>query len=110
MNTMAANDSTWLVRSWADRLGSHFFDADALRFFSGRVLGECWHVGDLALFVTSEKFRGFMVPDGERRYTVRVMREGSLSFKNIGGFQAYDTARAAKRAASRAAHLLSILG
>ena len=108
MSRMRANGYSGEVRRLADNAGSHFFDRDAMWFFDSRVLGDAWRVGDTWLFVTSERFRGFLVPDGERRYTVRFFYNGRMG--DVGGFQAYGSARAAKRAASRAAHLLSVLG
>lgn len=108
MSRMRANEHSGSVQRVASAAGSHFFDRDAMRFFGSRVLGDAWRVGDVWLFVTSERFRGYGEPDGERRYTVRVYKRGSMG--DIGGFQQFASAYAAKRAASRAAHLLSVLG
>lgn len=110
MSRMRANEHSRSVQRLAGAAGSHFFDRDAMRFFDSRVLGDAWRVGDVWLFVTSERFRGIMEPDGERRYTVRVYNQTRRSMGDIGGFQQFDSAYAAKRAASRAAHLLSVLG
>ena len=73
-----------------DYAGMHFFEPSTLRFFKSRIGGGTWYG---RIFTTSEKG-----PDEVRRYTVRQQRsDGSID--SLGGFQAYDTATAARNAA-----------
>lgn len=82
------------------RHGGHWFDADTMRFFRSRVLGGgCDEEG---YFVSSEKFVTYYPRYHEepRRYTVRrIDDEGHVT--EVGEFQAYATARAARRAIER---------
>jgi hypothetical protein len=75
----------------AREAGSHFFDADAMRFFRSRVLptmyGRC--------FVTSES-TGF--DHAARAYTVRIsMPDGNV--ETVGEFNGYSDRRTAQRIA-----------
>jgi len=83
------------IRRANERLGHHFFESAAMRFFASRVLADVFPAADGsgAYFVTSE--RG---PDMARRYTVRLARSDG-SVVTAGEFQAYGSARAAKAAA-----------
>ena len=86
------------LADYADACGSHFFDADTLRFFGSRILeGVTVHDGR-AYFVTSERDNYGNQP---RRYSARYMTAGAHSHE-VGRFQEYDTAAQA-RAAIRAA-------
>ena len=70
--------------------GQHFFGPDERRFFKSRISERTWYG---RIFTTSEKG-----PDGIRRYTVRQQRpDGSID--SLGGFQAYETASQARKAA-----------
>ena len=90
--------SDFVTRTY--RAGSHFFTAEAMRFFSSRLLDE-WHLSDtLVLFITSER-------DGQapRRYTLRradfyddAGRE-RVEIASVGAFQGHETLAAARRAA-----------
>jgi len=90
--------SDFVTRTY--RAGSHFFTAEAMRFFSSRLLDE-WHLSDtLVLFITSER-------DGQapRRYTLRradfyddAGRE-RVEITSVGAFQGHETLAAARRAA-----------
>ena len=96
--------------------GSHFFDADAMRFFKSRV-SDFIAIDEsrgMALFITSEKHDGLGLsgrPVNEpRRYTLRYML---MTGKQAGSiyeiapdihtdpFQAFKTAAQAKRAAAK---------
>lgn len=90
------------IREDARRAGSHWFDADTLRFFRSRI-GETVYGG--RFFVTSES-RGFDASEG-RAYTVRVAipaaRGRTFDIDDAGGFLAHATSGAANRAAQRIA-------
>jgi hypothetical protein len=78
--------------------GSHFFDADTLRFFRSRILPTV-HVGAThAYFVTSERYDD----DAPRLYTVRSC-DVSGDCGTVGEFQGYQTSASAQRAAADAA-------
>lgn len=106
------------LRKAASDLGSHYFDADTMRFFHSRVLEGIYRPSidespRAGLFVTSEANRTPYYPDEPRRYSVRrftitrTTREGTgheidvIEFDTVGEFQQYTTARAAKRAAAQ---------
>jgi len=98
----SAND----VRAVATGAGSHYFDADTMRFFSSRLLsgavaldGYETKEGRRYLFVTSERDTYAGEP---RSYTVRMLTLGtvrddrpSVEIDTVGGFQAFSTARRA---------------
>ena len=92
----------------ADRAGSHFFDADTMRFFNSRVLDatltQIGADGDHFRFVTSERYDW----DSPRRYTVRSVEfyrypdnngtpREHVTVDTVGEFQAYGSAAQAKR-------------
>jgi hypothetical protein len=80
--------------------GRHFFSSDTMRFFRSRISSRIYTGADGAHYlVTSE--RG---PDRVRRYSVRVTRDGGVSFDTLHGFQAYRTSAQAHAAARYAAH------
>ena len=88
------------LQEYAAACGSHFFDADTMRFFKSRVLdGVTIHDGRV-YFVTSERNSGFG-GDYSRRYTARVMCAGA-HIDAIRGFQEYATAREARAAIAEA--------
>lgn len=84
--------------------GGHWFDRGALRFFRSRVLEGTYPAGAVTFFVSSERFSD----DVKRAYSVRYMTADGM-VETFGGFQGYGSARAARRAAERAAHLLSVV-
>lgn len=89
------------IKSLAMSSGSHFFDADTLRFFSSRVSSRV-HVGvsgRRVYFVTSEQYDTGYV----RKYTVRKIHVCNGRIDTVGEFQAYRTSAQAHGAASRAA-------
>lgn len=81
--------------------GFHYFEPSTMRFFASRVSDEIWPLPDgSALFVTSEKFKGFRAPDGPRLYSIRIMfPDGSVD--TVGEFQQFKTSGGAKKAAQR---------
>ena len=82
-----------LLIKYAEACGSHFFDADTMRFFKSRILdGVTIHDGR-AYFVTSERFDA----GTPRRYSARYMVAGAHFFE-VGEFQEYATARQARQA------------
>ncbi len=96
------------IRDRNARIGHHFFDPAALRFFASRVLDDVFPAvdGSGSYFVTSERFRGFAgCQDGPRRYSVRLaLPTGEV--RTASEFQEYATARAAKSEAKRLASRL----
>lgn len=88
------------VKLAARNMGSHFFDADTMRFFGSRI-GERVYGG--RFFVTSEQ-REWNTP---RRYTVRVVtpsgRGRRFDITTAGDFHSIDTGAEARRLAERLA-------
>lgn len=83
----------------AKSVGSHFFDADTLRFFNSCMIGESFYANadrTVWYFATSEKMAG-----ERRRYTARVARlvqgeQGEwMDFDTVDGteFQQFSTRR-----------------
>ena len=69
------------IRAIADHAGSHFFDADTMRFFNSRILdgvraldGNTTKPGRRYLFITSERDNYSNLP---RQYTVRIATLGT---------------------------------
>lgn len=85
------------------RRGGHWFDKSTMRSFSSRVseLAYLSEDGELAYFVSSEKFRGFRCGDGPRLYTVRCCRIADGDVEEIGEFQQYKSRSGADKAARR---------
>jgi len=100
------------ARSMAQRYGSHWFDADSMRFFRSHISESTWTFidGETAednpgwgyvvravwRFVSSESDGVFA-----RRYTVREMTVNhaarTFTVETVGEFQQYATARTAYR-------------
>ena len=90
------------------RSGSHFFDADTMRFFRSRVDDYTFAGPDGWYFVTSEKHESAFARINEsRKYTVRCLRvtADDLKLYELGGFQAYGTLIKARTAARHAANI-----
>src|SRR5262245_25452245 len=93
------------------RSGSHFFDADTMRFFRSRVDSDTFAGPDGWYFVTSEKHESaFLRINEPRLYTVRCLRvvrssDGTnyLRLLELEGFQAFATLTRARTAARNAA-------
>lgn len=81
--------------------GSHWFDADTMRFFRTRV-GQFFPTPGGAYFVTSEEAPSDARP---RRWSVRYIGDDG-TITTVGDFQAYGTPRQAKAVA----HNLSTIG
>ena len=79
----------------------HWFDRATLSFFDSRISGG-WrtHDGSTYIFTTSER-----PPQGERRYSVRVLLTcgEELGIQTVGAFLAYASQREAQREAYRLA-------
>lgn len=107
------------LRKAASDLGSHYFDADTMRFFNGRVLegiyrpsiAECPRTG---LFVTSERRWDDVRRYSIRRFTItrttRPYLDGigsktvdEIDIETVGEFGEYATAATAKRHAAKLA-------
>ena len=71
--------------------GSHFFDADAMRFFNSRLETGGFEVNAGTVFITSEQFDD----ETPRLFTVRLFHNGSVT--DIGGFQRHKTLDSAKK-------------
>jgi hypothetical protein len=96
------------IISETKKAGSHFFDADTMRFFASRVW-RAVHKGPGGIFfITSEQFRPMSGNPHPRLYTVRQFfgarapKDGG-AIDTVGEFQAYDDSRKALRAAARLA-------
>ncbi len=63
-----------------------WFSKETMQFFDSRV-HDTLYGG--RYFVSSEKFRGFHCPDGERLFTVREVTKKGIN--TVGDFQAYAT-------------------
>jgi hypothetical protein len=86
------------LAEYATDHGSHFFDTSTLRFFGSRILdGVTVHDGR-CYFVTSERDN---YGDQPRRYSARYMTAGAHFFE-VGKFQEYTTATAARQAIKNA--------
>jgi hypothetical protein len=82
------------IRIEAKRAGSHFFDADTMRFFGSRVLPTVYGG---RYFITSEQDN---YGNGARAYTVRIaLDKGNVD--TVGAFQAYATRAQAVKAIKR---------
>ena len=104
------------LRAVTESTNSHFFDADTMRYFNSRLLGDVfpldgWETREGArfLFITSERFMG-----EPRRYCVRMLtliseRDDRPAVRIDSDFDArHDTAAQARRAArERVALILS---
>jgi hypothetical protein len=91
------------IKRDAARAGSHFFDADTLRFFRSRVSDVVYGSGPF-YFVTSEEFIGMRGDSHGRFYTVRKWDKAEPSMvETIGEFQQYRSRSAAHKAAARMA-------
>lgn len=86
-----------ILRREVKASGSHFFDADTLRFFNSRVLNT--FIGG-RFFVTTER----MEDSEPRSYTVRYFYRhgGYLTSENIGDFRQHASSAMARQAASEA--------
>ena len=86
------------IRSRAQKNGSHFFDADTMRFFSSRISELMWEKGNDIYFITSEADKGYIKHKGSiRAYTVRkCTKEGSID--KVSDFQEYPTLAQARSA------------
>jgi len=64
--------------------GSHWWDADSMRFFGTRVCGPAWNGPNGVFFVTSEK-----PPHGDRGYTIRQFDQESCELNTVGELCGY---------------------
>ena len=96
MSTLSDIWTVSALKQYARECGSHFFDADTMRFFRSRVAPRVYHMATGIVFITSEQFDA----NSPRLYTVRIMREGA-NFDDIDGFQAHSSLRQARAAAKR---------
>ena len=107
----------------AHALGSHFFDADTMRFFNSRILDTLYPLTTesetaFGFFVTSERYD----ENTPRKYTVRCYqvttapRESDgrivsrINIDTVGAFREYETARQAHSAAREALANMQYLG
>ena len=84
-----------------ERLGHHFFDADAMAFFRSRIEDNGKVYGG-RYFITSEQFE-FRGERFARKYTLRRANDDGSVETVFGQFQEYGTLTAAREAAQRAA-------
>lgn len=91
MKTSQWYTSTNEIRIEAKRAGSHFFDAETMRFFGSRVLPTVYGG---RYFITSEQDH---YRNGAKAYTVRIaLDKGNID--TVGDFQAYATRAQAVKA------------
>lgn len=92
------------IRHRAKEAGSHWFDADSMRFFRSRVgSGGYVHEDGRIFFVSSERFVSSTGWSPGRKYSVRVMTpDGNVD--TVGEFQQYASRSGADAAARRAAY------
>jgi hypothetical protein len=75
------------------RIGNHWFEPEAMSFFSTKLIGVLRVCRDGHLFITSER----TPRDRVRQYSVRLLaKDGSVD--TLGGFHAHVTRAAAERA------------
>ena len=80
-------------------IGRHWFDADTLRFFRGRLAAGGYQAADGSVyFVSSEQNHGMGAPY-PRLYTVRRLSGPKGNVETVGEFQQYRTTGAATAAA-----------
>lgn len=78
-------------------LGSHWFDADTMRFFNSRVSSRVYPLADGGtLFVSSERS-----PNGRRLFTVRHALSNGEIEETPAGFQAFASRNGAHGYAAR---------
>lgn len=80
------------VKNIAQRHGSHWFDADTMRFFNSRVSQDATIDGEFIYFVSSERYRS-----EPRLYSVRQLNIFTGIIETIGEFQQYRTSAQAKK-------------
>jgi hypothetical protein len=80
--------------------GSHFFCANAMKFFSSRLLEPIIQRNGRVYFLTSERFMPLYGHPAARKYTIRTLdlADSNASIDEIGAFQEYQTARQARQA------------
>jgi len=82
------------VRNANRQAGYHFFDADTLRFFRGRIIGQ---LVAGRYFITSEQFVAPYEAPAPRRYTIRYANDDA-TIDTVGDFQQYATLADARKA------------
>lgn len=80
------------------RMGLHFFDAHAMRFFESKIHGDL-HAGKF--FITSEQFIDSTGQASPRRYTIRKIDWETAQVEEYNGFQKYKTLASAMLAMSK---------
>jgi hypothetical protein len=88
------------IRCHNKTVGHHWFDADTLRFFRGRVCDSTLAQGPGGVyFVSSEQFSA----SSRRLYSVRRYDPATGHIDTVGEFQGYSSRAAAASAAQRLA-------
>ena len=105
-------ESVDAIRRAAIGNGSHFFDADAMRFFGSKVYDDLY-AG--RIFITSERDRSGGAWNGIRCYTVRMTgppRDSGEGFRldTLGSFGQFLTLGTARTAAKRWGRMLEKFG
>ena len=83
--------------------GSHFFDADTMRFFNSQLETKVFPSSqqNATYFVTSEQFVPSHGPRSARKFSIRRLK--GCSIDTVGEFQGYATRAGAYREAGRLA-------
>lgn len=100
-NNMRKFNSVAEIRAAIKAGGSHFFDADTMKFFGSRVEQGVYGPNG-RVFITSEQVPDYLGRRVGRRWTVRevVERESErLSVNTVGNFMQFGTLSGARRAA-----------
>lgn len=74
------------LKAYNANKGCHFFDFDTMKFFRSKVYPEVFVGADGWYFITSEQFEDSEGNRGQRKYTVRIMREDG-SIDELGGHE-----------------------
>jgi len=94
------------VKTRASKKGSHFFDADSMRFFSSRVSELAWQQGGSddaeykvkdIYFITSEADKSYIKHSGSvRAFTIRKCdKDGDI--ETVSEFQEFETLAQARK-------------
>ena len=79
------------IKKRAEKQHSHFFDTDAMKFFSSRISDSCWEKGSDIYFITSERDTGRVKHAGSiRAFTVHKCSENG-NIDTVGKFQEHET-------------------
>ncbi len=86
------------IKKRAEKQHSHFFDTNAMKFFSSKISDLCWSKGSDIYFVTSERDTSQVKHSGSiRAFTVRKCSDNG-NIDTVGKFQQHKTLQQARTA------------